>query len=325
MVGYQGPMTSVTSILDTLLDRAVVPGYSRIGSAVRSRFWGADPAPFPEPIDVVVTGGSSGLGAATATSLAKLGARVHLVGRSTERLEASAGTIRSAAAGSVVVHRCDVSDLDSVASLVTTLTSELTGLHALVHCAGVMPPERTLTAQDHEAAFATHVLGPVALTVGLRELFDAGSRVVFVSSGGMYPVPLQTQDFEFADGKYSGMTAYARTKRMQVVLAEQLAGKLVDEHDPVVHSMHPGWAATPGVTESIPAFGTVMKPLLRTAAQGADTIVWLVAGDEALTSTGKFWHDRAIRPTHYPSWRKDSPEAREALWSTVVEATGIEI
>ena len=141
----------------------------------------------------------------------------------------------------------------------------------------------------------------------------------------MYPVPLQTQDFEFADGKYSGMTAYARTKRMQVVLAEQLAGKLVDEHDPVVHSMHPGWAATPGVTESIPAFGTVMKPLLRTAAQGADTIVWLVAGDEALTSTGKFWHDRAIRPTHYPSWRKDSPEAREALWATVVEATGIEI
>lgn len=79
MSGYQGLMTSVKSILDTLLDRAVVPGYSRIGSFVRSQFWGADPAPFAEPIDVVVTGGSSGLGAATAMSLAKLGARVHIV------------------------------------------------------------------------------------------------------------------------------------------------------------------------------------------------------------------------------------------------------
>lgn len=318
-------MTSVTRILDTVLDRAVVPGYSKIGSAVRRRFWASDPAPFPEPIDVLVTGGSSGLGAAAATSLAKLGARVHLVGRSADRLERSAGQIRAVAAGEIVVHVCDVSDLDSVARLVTTLTSDLTGLHAVVHSAGVMPPERTLSAQGHEAAFATHVLGPVALTVGLRELFDAGSRVVFVSSGGMYPVPLHTRDFETASGKYSGMTAYARTKRMQVVVAEQLAQRLTDEHDPVVHSMHPGWAATPGVTDSIPMFGTVMKPILRTAEDGADTIVWLAAGDEALTSTGKFWHDRAVRPTHYPSWRKDSPEARDALWAAVVEATGIEL
>lgn len=325
-VGYEGRMVSVTRILDTVLDRTVVAGYSRIGSTVRSRFWASDPAPFPEPIDVVVTGGSSGLGAATATSLAKLGARVHLVGRSADRLEKSAGIIKTAASeASIVVRECDVSDLDSVARLVTDLTSELTGLHAIVHCAGVMPEERTLTAQNHEAAFATHVLGPVALTVGARELFDAGSRVVFVSSGGMYPVPLHTRDFEFASGKYSGMTAYARTKRMQVVVAEQLAQRMTEEHDPVVHSMHPGWAATPGVTDSIPMFGTVMKPILRTPDEGADTIVWLAAGDEALTSTGKFWHDRAIRPTHYPSWRKDSPEARDALWSTVVEATGIEL
>ncbi|MDJ0392284.1 SDR family NAD(P)-dependent oxidoreductase [Rhodococcus sp. G-MC3] len=319
-------MTSVTSILDNLLDRAVVPGYSRIGATVRSRFWGADPAPFPVPIDIVVTGGSSGLGAATATALAKLGARVHLVGRSTERLEKSAGLIRQAASeATIVVHECDVSDLDSVARLVTDLTSELTGIHALVHCAGVMPPERTVTAQGHEAALATHVLGPVALTVGLRELFDAGSRVIFVSSGGMYPVPLHTQDFEFSSGKYSAMTAYARTKRMQVVVTEQLAEHLIEENDPVVHSMHPGWAATPGVTDSIPLFGNIMKPILRSAEQGADTIVWLAAGDEALTCTGRFWHDRATRPTHYPSWRKDSPQARDSLWSKVVEATSVEL
>lgn len=318
-------MTSVTSILDTLLDRTVVPGYSRIGSAVRSKFWGADPAPFPEPIDIVVTGGSSGLGEAAATALAKLGARVHLVGRSTERLEKAAGRIRAAAAGEVVVRECDVSDLDSVAGLVTALASDLTQIHAVVHSAGVMPPERTLTAQGHEAAFATHVLGPVALTVGLRELFDAGSRVVFVSSGGMYPVPLHTKDFEYSRGKYSGLTAYARTKRMQVVVTEELAVRMGAEDDPVVHSMHPGWAATPGVTDSIPLFGSVMKPILRTADEGADTIVWLAAGDEALTSSGKFWHDRAQRPTHYPSWRKDSPDAREALWASVVEATGIDL
>nr|WP_296773738.1 SDR family NAD(P)-dependent oxidoreductase [Rhodococcus sp. (in: high G+C Gram-positive bacteria)] len=319
-------MTFATRVLDSALDRTVLPGYSRIGAALRSRFWGADPIPFPEPIDIVVTGGSSGLGAAAATSLAKLGARVHLVGRSAERLDTSAEKIRQVASeATIVVRECDMSDLDSVAGLVTDLTSELTGLHALVHCAGVMPPERSESAQGHELAFATHVLGPVALTVGVRELFDAGSRVIFVSSGGMYPVPLRTSDVEFSSGRYSGLTAYARTKRMQVVVTEQLAGHLVEDNDPVVHSMHPGWAATPGVTDSIPLFGSVMKPVLRTADQGADTIVWLAAGDEALTATGKLWHDRAVRPTHYPSWRKDSAEARDGLWSAVVEATGIEL
>ncbi|WP_089246656.1 SDR family NAD(P)-dependent oxidoreductase [Rhodococcoides kyotonense] len=319
-------MTSVTSILDTVLDRTVVPGYTRIGSAVRSHFWPADPVPFPAPVDIVVTGASSGLGAATASRLAQLGARVHLVGRSVERLDQSAEKIRQTVPDAdLVVRRCDVGDLDSVAEFVTTLASELTDLHAVVHCAGVMPDARELTPQGHETAFATHVLGPVAMTVGLRELFDAGSRVVFVSSGGMYPVPLRTRDFEFADGKYSGTTAYARTKRMQVVVTEELASRLNEENDPVVHSMHPGWASTPGVTDSLPLFDKVMKPLLRSPADGADTIVWLAASDEALTSTGKFWHDRAQRPTHYPSWRGDSQDARDALWSTVVEATGIEL
>lgn len=313
----------VAGVVDAAMDRAVVPGYSRIGSSVRRRFWAADPPPFPAPIDIVVTGGSSGLGAATARRLAELGARVHLVGRSAHRLDASATEIRHTAPGAdLVIHECDISDLDAVAALVTTLTEQVTSIHALVHCAGVMPPQRTETPQKHELAFATHVLGPVALTMGLRQLFDAGSRVVFVSSGGMYPVPLQTTDIEFTRGEYSGLTAYARTKRMQVVVTEQLAERFTEPDDPVVHSMHPGWADTPGVTDSIPLFGSVMKPILRTADDGADTIVWLSASDDALASSGLFWHDRKPRPTHYPSWRKDSPQAREALWDAVVRATG---
>ncbi|KQR98285.1 dehydrogenase [Williamsia sp. Leaf354] len=315
-------MSLLTRAIDTALDVTVIPGYSAIGSAVRRRFWAPDPEPFTSPTEIVVTGGSSGLGAATAAGLTRLGARVHLVGRSTERLESSADTIRGEVRDAdLVIRECDISDLDAVARLVTDLRADLTGIHAVVHCAGVMPPERTESKQGHEAAFATHVLGPVAMTIGLRELFDADSRVVFVSSGGMYPVPLTTTDLEFTEGDYSGLTAYARTKRMQVVITEQLAQHLSLPDDPKVHSMHPGWADTPGVTDSIPGFGKVMKPILRTAHDGADTIVWLAASPEATSTNGKFWHDRAPRPTHYPSWRKDSPQAREALWQAVVAAT----
>ena len=317
--------------VDVLLDRAVIPGYSRIGSTVRRRFWAPDPEPFGESVDVIVTGGSSGLGAATAVGLARLGARVHLVGRSADRLHASADRIRARVpAAELVVRPCDISDLDAVGRLADEVTSDLDAVHAVVHSAGVMPPERTVSAQGHESAFATHVLGPVALTVGLLPLLRDDSRVVLVSSGGMYPVPLRDTDFEYEKGDYSGLTAYARTKRMQVVVAEQLADRITGDHSPVtesapvVHSMHPGWADTPGVTDSIPGFAKVVGPILRSDSDGADTIVWLCGAPEAAQSTGLFWHDRAPRPTHYPSWRNDDPAARDALWHRVVEATSID-
>ena len=123
-------------------------------------------------------------------------------------------------------------------------------------------------------------------------------------------------------GEYKGVRAYARTKRMQVVLAEQLAADLDRPGDAVVHSMHPGWAATPGVTDSLPGFDKVAGPILRSPEQGADTIVWLAAAAEPGRSTGKFWHDRRVRRTHYLPWQHDDPEIRHRLWRECVRRTG---
>ena len=67
----------------------------------------------------------------------------------------------------------------------------------------------------------------------------------------------------------------------------------------------------------MPAFRTVMRPIIRTADEGADTIVWLGAAPEPLRETGLFWHDRRPRPTHY---RLGAPPrraiaARAELWA----------
>jgi dehydrogenase/reductase SDR family protein 12 len=87
--------------------------------------------------------------------------------------------------------------------------------------------------------------------------------------------------------------------------------------------MHPGWADTPGVQASLPLFRKVMRPLLRTSAQGADTIVWLGAAPEPALRTGLFWHDRRPRPTHrLPSTRED-PADGQALWTMCARMTGL--
>ncbi len=310
-----------TSALDWAMDKSLVLGYTTIGPRLRRRWWPADPAQDSlSGRTAVVTGASGGLGLATATGLARLGARVRLVGRNAERLESARDAILREVPGAVLdTDACDLSDLDAVAGYAATLRAA-GPVDVLVHNAGVLPPERTETAQGHELTFATHVLGPHALTFGLGDALDGG-RVVVVSSGGMYGQQLPTADYEYTRGTYSGVTAYARTKRMQVVLAEQW-GEHLAARGIGVHSMHPGWADTPGVTDSLPGFSRVMGPLLRTAEEGADTVVWLGATDADL-GTGGFWHDRRRRATHYAPVRVETTADRDRLWVAVCEATGL--
>ncbi|MFI5428090.1 hypothetical protein [Aeromicrobium sp. UC242_57] len=141
----------------------------------------------------------------------------------------------------------------------------------------------------------------------------------------MYSAPLDQSigaDIEFEHGDYEGVRAYARTKRLQVTLAELLAERYASDGI-TVHSMHPGWADTPGVTDSLPRFAKIASPILRSPAQGADTITWLTASPEATRSTGKFWSDRRPRSTYYLPGKSDDPAARRAVWSYVCHAAGI--
>ncbi|MDT9593632.1 SDR family NAD(P)-dependent oxidoreductase [Nocardioides zeae] len=315
-------------LLDTVLDRTVAPGYTRLGLAVRRRLptWPADPAAGALAGRVAaVTGASSGLGIATAEQLARLGAEVRLVVRDTEKGEGVRRELAERVPGATfVVDRCDVGDLDDVRRAATDLAAALGDrpLDVLVHNAGAMPPERTTSAQGHELSMAVHVLGPVLLTDLLRERLAAserGARVVLVTSGGMYAQKLRADDPEFEQGDYSPTTAYARSKRAQVELAPVLAERW---RPASVAVMHPGWADTPGVAESLPGFHKLTGRVLRDSDEGADTTTWLAATEPA-PPTGLLWHDRRPRPTSLlPTTRTTDPD-RARLWAWVRGATGL--
>jgi NAD(P)-dependent dehydrogenase (short-subunit alcohol dehydrogenase family) len=300
---------SLATVADTVLDRSVVLGYTKLGSQIRRLWWPADPPPLAMAGKrVVVTGATAGIGEAMAESFARLGATVHLLGRSEEKVRHSAGKIRGRVSGAVVIEEvCDVSDLDAVRAWTADLSARIDALHGLVHNAGVMPKERTETPQGHETQLACHVLGPQLITEELLPLLrDAhGASVVFMSSGGMYTTPLSADDLESREGDYSGLRTYARTKRMQVVLAADWARRL-DGTGVHVESTHPGWVETPGVAEALTTFRRFTRPLLRDAADGADTAVWLVA-TRPDSGAGHFWHDRAQRPTTFGWQRRDDP------------------
>lgn len=311
---------SFSAVVDIVLDRSVIGGYGSPGLSIRRRLpdWPADP-PRMDGQTAVVTGATGGLGLAAAEGYARLGAAVRLVGRDEAKTAKAAATLAVAVPGAALTTSlCDVSSLSSLRAFTEAFDGPL---DVLVNNAGVMAPKRTLTSDGIETTFATNVIGPFVLTDRLVAHMSNGSRIINVSSGGMYGQRLDGDLQNEHD--YKPAKAYARTKRSEVVLTEIWADRLRDRgvH---VHSMHPGWAATPGITDSLKVFSKIARPILRTAEQGADTIVWLGSAAEPGSTTGLFWQDRRPRPTHLFGLNKETEADRQRLWDLCVELAGLQ-
>ena len=314
----------INSLVDGALDRSVVAGFTNVGYRVRSCRWSASELQRLQGKVVLITGASSGLGLAAAEGFARLRATVWLVVRSRERGEqARARIVAGSDNGDVHVGVCDLSELGSVRRFAERFRGQGSRLDVLVNNAGVMTEARSVSADGIELTLATNVVGPFLLTNLLIPLLQdsAPARIINVSSGGMYTQKLRVDDLQSERGEFDGPKVYARTKRAEVILtelwAEQLAGTGV-----AVHAMHPGWSDTAGVRSSLPRFYKATRPLLRTPAEGADTIVWLGAADEPGRSSGGFWHDRQPRPTHRLWWTRETRQERERLLAECVRLSG---
>ncbi len=313
--------SALDSTVDRVLDAGLL-GYTRVGFDLRRRLSGW-PALRPDALSgrrVIVTGANGGIGEAVARQAARLGARVDLVVRDPSKGEAAAARIDAEVGRPCTeVWRCDLADFTSIDAFTASYLRSGLRAHALVHNAGALPAERTESADGHELTMAVHVLGPVRMTDRLVGALTPGGRVLLVASGGMYTQAAPADDPEYLDGDYHGATAYARSKRTQVDLLARLGARWPDLW---VGAMHPGWVDSPGLRDSLPGFARTVGPLLRTPADGADTISWLLAAQPA-PEDGQFWHDRRVRPTHrLPGTRVDTAEL-DRLWRWVVHAAGL--
>ena len=308
--------------LSAVVDPFIVSSFDRTGFRIHSlTFRAAD-------LDVdlagkrcLVTGANSGIGFETAQALADLGVEVVLLCRNAKRAEQAAQRIRETTGSRLVSTReVDLSDLASVRRAAEALATD--PVDVLVHNAGVLPADRSLTADGLELTFATHVAGPFLLTRLLRPCLEKSpdARVIWVSSGGMYTRRLQLDDPNWTERTYDGVVAYAETKRAQVVLAELWAEALRDTTIGV-YAMHPGWADTPAVQSSLPRFHRITERILRTPAEGADTVVWLAACERLRGETGGFYFDRSPRRTHLLPFTRETERERRELWESCERLT----
>lgn len=298
-----------------------VVGFTNLGYLVHSRRFDPPKSNMGGKV-VVVTGATAGLGLETVRSLAALDARVYMVGRNQSKLDALTGSVD----GDVVGVRADLSLLRDVRDLAEGLLGSESRIDVLINNVGVLYRRRTVTAENIEASLATNLAGHFLLTNLLipRLVESAPARIINVTSGGMYSERIQPADLQFEKQPYSGATAYARTKRGQIILTEMWADRLrslgVD-----VNATHPGWARTAGVADSLPVFNRVMQPLLRTPQQGADTMVWLASEEDLAGSSGGLWFDRVTVPTHLVEKTRESAQDRSELWDRLVDLTDSDV
>uniref|UniRef100_A0A667XRP3 Dehydrogenase/reductase SDR family member 12-like n=1 Tax=Myripristis murdjan TaxID=586833 RepID=A0A667XRP3_9TELE len=258
----------------------------------------------------LITGANSGIGKATAMAIAKKGGTVHMVCRNKDKAEeARADIVRESGNTEIHVHILDMSETRKVWEFAEAFKREHFSLNVLINNAGCMVNTREENSEGLEKNFATNTLGTYILTQNLIPLLQKSRdpRVITVSSGGMLVQKLQVDNLQSERGHFDSTMVYAQNKRQQVVLTEQWAKAF-----PVIHFsvMHPGWADTPAVSTAMPQFHQMMGDRLRSAEQGADTVVWLALSKAAARQpSGLFFQDRKPVPAHLPlAWTHSSTE-----------------
>jgi retinol dehydrogenase-14 len=242
---------------------------------------------------VLITGGTGGIGRATALGLAAMGARLAITGRNRARAAEAADEIHAVGGGPVDVFIADLSTQGGVRRLADDALGRFPRIDVLVNNAGGYWNGRHVTEDGLERTFALNHLAPFLLTSLLldRLKLSAPARVITVSSNMQ---ALGRIDFEDLQGErsYSGARAYNQSKLANVLFTYELARRLPGT-SVTANVLHPGVVSTsfgaedPGRAQRL--FTPFMRAFMKTPARGAATSVRLASDPGLERATGCFF------------------------------------
>jgi retinol dehydrogenase-14 len=274
---------------------------------------------------VVVTGGTTGIGRATAAGLARLGARVGITGRDLTRTQMAAAQIRAETGNEAVdAFAADLSAQSGVRRLASALLDRYPQINVLVNNVGGHWAKRHLTEDGLERTFAVNHLAPFLLTNLLLDRLrrSAPARVVTVSSMNQGAGRINFADLQ-SESRYSGYRAYDQSKLANVMFTYEAARRWAGT-GVTANVLHPGWVRTSFATEDPPKayriVSAILRPLLKTPAQGALTSIYLASSAEVEGVTGQYFVN--CRPKRSGRASYDTAVAAR-LWDVSCELTGL--
>jgi NAD(P)-dependent dehydrogenase (short-subunit alcohol dehydrogenase family) len=274
---------------------------------------------------VLITGGTGGIGKATAIGLARLGARIGITGRDRARAEQAAADIRTASGNPAVdAFAADMTSQAEVRRLAVAVLAAYPRLDVLVNNVGGFWAHRHLTADGLERTFALNYLAPFLLTSLLldRLTSSAPARVVTVSSGAQAMGRIAFDDLQ-GTRNYSGQRAYSQSKLASVMFTNELARRLAGT-GVTANCLHPGVVRTNFGSEDQARFFAVISrvtlPLLKTPAQGAQTAIYLASSPDMDGITGQFFANRKLKTANKAAYDTD---LTARLWQVSADLVGM--
>jgi retinol dehydrogenase-14 len=274
---------------------------------------------------VLITGGTGGIGKATAIGLARAGARVGIVGRDATRGEAAAAEIRSASGNpSVDVFTADMSSQAEVRRLAAEVLDRYPRLEVLVNNVGGFWAHRRVTADGLEHTFAVNHLAGFLLTNLLldRLVASAPARVVTVSSGAQSMGRIDFDDLQGAR-KYSGQRAYNQSKLANVMFTFEL-GRRLEGTGVTANVLHPGVTRTAfGAEDQAWYFTTgsgLARRFMKSPEQGAQTPILLASSPEVEGVSGTYFANGKPKEANKLAYDTD---AAARLWRVSAELVGL--
>ncbi|KAI9204138.1 uncharacterized protein BJ171DRAFT_582114 [Polychytrium aggregatum] len=256
-------------------------------------------------LNVIVTGGNSGIGFETALQLAKQGATVFIASRQKQAGEIAVSTIREQSKNDqVYFEHLDLASLQAVRDFASRWKNRNEPIDILINNAGVMAlPKRTLTVDGNEIQMATNHLGHFLLTELLlghleRAVQARGSaRIINLSSIAHYSAIFDADDLNSERNTYGPHEVYSNTKLANILYTRNLAKRL-NNSGITVNAAHPGVVRTPLFRYNraiLRLLFFVLEPVIaiffKTPWEGCQTTLHLALSDAGKTTTGKYFAD----------------------------------
>jgi NAD(P)-dependent dehydrogenase (short-subunit alcohol dehydrogenase family) len=271
---------------------------------------------------VIITGPTSGIGKEIAAQLAALGAELVLACRDLAGGESTAADIahRTGAKNSVVMH-IDTSSQQSIHEFVRQYRERYPRLDVLINNAGINRSRRQVSVDGVELTFATNVLGYYLLTRDLLDLLRASAPARIINVASTFTVQVDLTDLQFERRTYDGREAYSQSKACDRMLTWAFARRL-EGSSVTANAMAPGLVPGTGLyRDTSPAVRLIMRLVggfrPRSAAQAADTAVWLASSPEVDGVSGRFFGERREMACEFRD-----VQAEDKLWSICEGLTG---
>ena len=271
-------------------------------------------------MNILITGGTDGLGYRTAFILAKdKKNKLILIGRNKKKGNDAVSKIKNETKNSNIKFlNADLSSINETSLLANKLISEK--INVLINNAGALFYSRNKSTEGIEKTFALNHLSYFVLTNLMlkNKTIVNGGRIINVASGAHRGVDLNFDDIEMVSN-YNGWKCYKKSKLCNVLFTKKLS-ELTKKNKITVNCLHPGFVKTNFGKNNTGFAGLVIKSLMNFFAikveEGAKTIIYLASSPEVENISGKYFYQSKINK---PSNFAENNSSAEKLWKHSIE------